>query len=258
MPPPQKTWLITGANRGIGRALVDALAPRPNQTIIASVRSISKAGQELQEFAKTLSNGSKIIVVEFEATEEAQVQAAAARLHGRIPCIDIIIANAGIASSFQSVLETPAEDMVRHYHVNAVAPVVLFQQFYSLLSKSQDPKYVYISTLAASITSPLPLPSIAYPPTKLAGNMVTRRIHTEHESVTAFALAPGGVDTDMGRFALKAFGLLDENGKLATNTPFQSISPRESAEKMLVKIDAATRETSGGKFHNYEGDDIPW
>lgn len=88
--------------------------------------------------------------------------------------------------------------MKEHYQVNVIAPTLLFQAVLPLLEKSigldgKEPKFVTVSSAAGSIGAmeACPFPNAVYGPTKAALNYLTRKIHTEHTGITAFATEPG-------------------------------------------------------------------
>lgn len=126
----------------------------------------------------------------------------------------------------------------------------------------------------------------AYGVTKAAANYLVRKIHFEHENLSehtqlearfnltipgpaAFAFCPGGVATDMGAFTLAidaacqslylicaAIFVKSVNPTIDTNFPFKG--PELTATALLGQIDAAARETYGGKFRSWDGAEIPW
>ena len=111
-----------------------------------------------------------------------------------IAAIDVVIANAGIAKVLPTIAQVQAPDMIEHFMVNAVAPVLLFQAFLPLLRKSRaQPKFVTLSTSAAMITDmeQVPIPNAAYGTSKAALNYLTKKIHLEHPDIIAFPISPG-------------------------------------------------------------------
>jgi len=247
------SWLITGANRGIGYGLVSSLVQRPNTTIVAAVRDPTSAAKSLDALAQKTANGTKIIVVKISSTSETDAKAAVVELKQQgITELDVVIANAGIAKYYGPVVSTPVDELREHFEVNTVGSVILFQAVWPLLERSKAPKFIYISSGAGSIGGAIPIPVGAYGASKAAGNFLTAKIHQEHPSLTAFALSPGMVMTDMGEYGLKSlksfFPTLE--GKAVTSD--------QSAAGILNRVDAATRENSGGKFKDFEEEDWAW
>jgi len=191
------SYLITGANRGIGRGLVEALAKRPNTTVVAAVRN-----PETAKDLEALSTGSsKVIVVKISSTSETDAKEAVELLktkHG-LTKLDVVVANAGIASSFGKLVDLPLSIVREHWEVNALGPLILFQAIFPLLEKSSDPKFIAVSTAVASIggMENLPVPFAGYGQSKAALNYITRKLHFEHENMTIFPISPGWVATEM-------------------------------------------------------------
>ena len=253
------TYLITGANRGIGKGLATTYLSRPSTTVIAAVRDPSHAtSQALKELPK--ADGSKLIIVKLDSTVESDAVDAVASLkkdHG-IESLDVVIANAGIASGGTSIRKTTAANTALHFSVNTIAPVLLFQATADLLqaSKMGNPKFMAISTFIGSIAGIDTLVSLGFPFTsspyggsKTALNWFVRRLHFEEPWLTSFVIHPGLVETDMAA-SLAA----STNQKLED---FGAISVETSAAGMSKILDAATRETSG-TFQNYDGAVNPW
>lgn len=149
---PSTIYFITGANRGIGRGLLESLIQRPNTTVVAGVRNPSHATSKELSSLPTAS-GSKVIVVKIDAASDADASEAVKTLQSThdIDHIDVVIANAGISKYYGSVVVTPVAELREHFEVNTAAPLLLFQATFPLLEKSDNPKFVPISTGGASI-----------------------------------------------------------------------------------------------------------
>ena len=106
--------------------------------------------------------------------------------------IDTIIANAGLGETFQSATTTPMDELRSSFEINTLGPIKLFQAAFPLLSKSTDPKFVFISSSLGSIGDMEGnVPSLAYGVSKAAANYFVRKVHFEHEEITAVAVHPG-------------------------------------------------------------------
>lgn len=237
-------WFVSGANRGIGLQLIVQAASQPNTTVFAGVRNPSKV-TELQQFAKEHSN---VHIVKLESANEADAVAAAATVEKVAGGLDIVIANAGIASNFEKVLNADISSLREHYEVNVAGPLVLFKALYPLLAKRQTKKFITVSSKAGIIEQLLPVPLTIYGSSKAALNFVTRSIHKEHheEGFIVFPLHPGTVDSDMGKAAAPVFGY----AKFPTST-------EESARGMIDVITKAGPEDSG-RFWSFDGTELPW
>jgi NAD(P)-dependent dehydrogenase (short-subunit alcohol dehydrogenase family) len=98
--------------------------------------------------------------------------------------LDVVVANAGIASDNKIVAEASQENMLTHFTVNVLGPMVLFQATYALLKASTStPKFVPVSTTIASIAVGTLFPALQaeYGTSKAALNWMTRKLWAENE-----------------------------------------------------------------------------
>ncbi|EKG19293.1 Short-chain dehydrogenase/reductase SDR [Macrophomina phaseolina MS6] len=241
------TYLVTGASRGIGYGLVEALVQRPGVTVVASIRDIAKR-ETVEQLNAKAGDGSKIVAVQLRVpnTEDAQALPKTLTDHG-VNHLDVVIANAGIAKHYGPIATTPLDEMRDHFEVNTIGVVELFQAVAPFLERSENPKFVYVSSAVGSLTVAYPMPNAAYGASKAAANFALVKIHQENPKLTAFPISPGWVQTDMGNKGATLSGL--EN---APETLEGSVSG------ILNRVDNATREKDGGKFKDYKEDDIPW
>lgn len=145
--------LITGANRGIGRGLLELYLARPNHVVVAAVRDPNHAtAKELSGLPK--AQDTSLVVIKLDLTvhsDPASAVEALSATHG-IKHVDILVANAGIATKWVKVSEVTPADIQDHVDVNVHGFVLLFQAFYPVLQKAKDPTWVTIGSSAAFLT----------------------------------------------------------------------------------------------------------
>ncbi|KAL2851117.1 hypothetical protein BJY01DRAFT_260924 [Aspergillus pseudoustus] len=243
-------YLITGANRGIGRGFVSALLTHPNTTVIAAVRSPEAASSTS---LTTLPRGpnSTLITVKIDSKSTTDAATAIATLQSTygISHIDIVLANAGISSDYSLVREVPLDTVKEHVTVNAYGPLTLFQAVYPLLTKSRKPVFVGLGSAMGTIGAmeQRPFPSTAYGPSKAMLHWIVRKIHFEEEGIVSFVADPGWVDTDMSDQAVKLLG---------APKPEQTVE--QTVDGILGILDGATRESVGGQWRVWDGSSFPW
>ena len=173
-----KTILITGANRGIGRALVEEALQLGAQRVYAATRT------------PFTHSDPRVTPILLDVTNAAQIREAAAN----IPTLDLLINNAGIANyddlSDRSMLD-------RHLAVNFFGIYDLSQAFLPALKRSHGAIVNILSIVALA-----PLPIIAsYSVSKAAAFSLTQslRAFLAGQGVNVHAVLTGPVDTDMNR-----------------------------------------------------------
>lgn len=249
------TYLITGANRGIGKGLTTSLLQRPNTTVIAAVRDVAKSTPVLESLPKGAD--SKLVIVKIDSQIESDPRTAVAELQSKheISSLDVVIANAGIAHSGTPIADNTSEALRDHFNTNTIGPVLLFQAVKPLLqaSKSGKPIFLAISTLIGSMGAQdmlagLPAQFSPYGASKAALNWVVRRIHLEESWLTAYVTHPGLVLTDMAAsMAVEGVDPVD----------LGAITVDVSVAGMLKTLDSASGDISG-TFQNYDGTTLPW
>jgi len=242
------TYLITGANRGLGKGLLSTFVLRPNTTVIAGVRNVESATATLKSLP--VGEGSQIIVVKIDSTVETDPAAAVEELKTeyKIKHIDVLLSNAGLLDKVSPVVETSADQVRKHIEVNTVAPLLLFQAFKPLLDASSSPKFFVISSSIGSIEgiAKTPIPFFAYGISKAAVNYLVRKVAFENPKLISMLFNPGWVKTDMGKTAANYVGMDD--------APMEF----DDSIKGLVKLfDEASLEKTG-TFTNVTGETIAW
>jgi NAD(P)-dependent dehydrogenase (short-subunit alcohol dehydrogenase family) len=173
-----KTVLVTGANRGIGQALVTEALARGAKRVYAGTRQPLAHPDE------------RVTPLTLDVTDAAQIQAAA----GQVGSLDVLINNAGIALfddlSDRAVLE-------QHLAVNFFGPYGVIQAFLPLLTASGGAIVNNVSTMAVA---PLPL-TPAYAISKAAAFNLTQSLRAllAGRGVRVHAVLTGPTDTDMTR-----------------------------------------------------------
>jgi NAD(P)-dependent dehydrogenase (short-subunit alcohol dehydrogenase family) len=170
--------LVTGANRGIGRALVDEALNRGARRVYAGTRVQLSHPDE------------RVTPVTLDVTDSAQIRRAAAEVES----LDVLINNAGIAVyddlSDRTVLES-------HLAVNLYGMHDVIQTFLPLLVRARGS---VVNNLSVNALAPLPMiPS--YSISKAAAFNMTQslRLLLAPRGVTVHAVLTGPVDTDMSR-----------------------------------------------------------
>ncbi|KAJ5210190.1 Short-chain dehydrogenase/reductase SDR [Penicillium cf. griseofulvum] len=244
------TILISGANKGIGRALVSKYLARDNVTVIAAVRNPSSSEATLSDLPT--GQGSRLIIVKIDASSDTDAKTAVESLSSqRVSALDIVIANAGVfdRAAFTTVAESTIDQIKSHHDVNTLGPIRLFQATLPLLQKSSSPRFILISTLMATIgdMKDAPWSTAPYGASKAAANFFVRKINFEHDDIATLAIDPGSVKTESGN---------DAGRKLGFDGAFVEIE--DSVNAIVAKIDGLTKENGAGEFWSIDNTTHAW
>jgi NAD(P)-dependent dehydrogenase (short-subunit alcohol dehydrogenase family) len=173
-----KAILVTGANRGIGRALVAEALRRGAARVYAGTRT---------PFAPP---DDRVVPVPLDVTDAAQIRRAAAQTES----LDVLINNAGIA--LYDDLSNPAL-LERHLAVNLFGTYAVTQAFLPALIRSGG---AVVNNLSVNALAPLPLIP-AYSISKAAAFNLTQSLRAllAPQGVRVHAMFTGPVDTEMTR-----------------------------------------------------------
>jgi norsolorinic acid ketoreductase len=180
---------------GIGKGLVAKYLARPDHVVIAAVRDPNHTTSK-SLLSLPVGDNSSLVVVPFDSSSEISIHKAISILKTEhsITSLSIVIANAGVAEFYGSVLKTPVQGTLDHYNTNTVGVLVLFQAVYPLLLPAPEgvvPKFVSVSSTVGSIGDMEALGATAYGMSKAALNWLTKNIHIEHPDLIAFPIHPG-------------------------------------------------------------------
>ena len=263
-----RTFFVTGANSGIGRAMVEALAARGASVVLAS-RSKERTEPVLDGIRRSHS-GANAEFLEIDVSDLASVRSAAGRLLATGRPIDVLVNNAGIAGT--RALSRDGFDLT--YATNHIGPFLLTNLLLPRLRAAPEGRIVNVSSVAHMGVKRLDWAGLErraepkrsgfpdYAVTKLmnvlhAKELARRLVGTR---ATTSALHPGGVASNVWRavpqpfqWLLKQFLLSNEEGaqtplycatapELATVTGRYYDKCREVAPNPLADDDALAQE----------------
>jgi NAD(P)-dependent dehydrogenase (short-subunit alcohol dehydrogenase family) len=173
-----KTVLITGANRGIGRALVDEALRRGAKQVYAGTRGAS------------VHADGRVTALTLDVTDVSQITRAAAE----VGSLDVLINNAGIA--LYDDLSNPAT-LEQQFAVNVLGPARVTQGFLPQLRRS---KGAIVNHVSLAALAPMPvIPGYSLTKAALLNLTQSQRALFSGDGVSVHAVILGPVDTDMNR-----------------------------------------------------------
>ena len=205
--------LVTGANRGIGRAITEALLERGAKKVYAAARD--------PKTLETLTGqyGDRVVPVQLDVTDAEHVARAVEKAND----VDLLINNAGVAQATELTGSSTLAQARHEMEVNYFAPLTLLQGFAEGLA-SRGGGVVNVSSIAGLTNFPL-FPT--YSASKAAVHSLTQgsRALLASKGVAVFGVYPGPVDTDM-----------------AKDIPMDKTSPQEVAGTILDAVEAGKED----------------
>lgn len=188
-----RTALITGASRGIGRAIAVELARRG-----ARVALVARSEADLRSAASVIeSDGGVAAVFPVDLRTVGSVEALRSAVNVEVGAIDVLVNASGIFGPIAPIADVDAADWEETFAVNLFGPLRLCRAFVGPMLARGFGRVINVSS-AASIHAPGRNTS-AYAASKLALNHVTRFLANEvaGRGVTANVIHPGDVKTAM-------------------------------------------------------------
>lgn len=252
-----KYAVITGASRGIGRALVEVLLERDNELRIFAV---ARGEKDLEEIADAHLGQVIPIVADIstaEGLEEVKKTVRATLLDGG--SLSYLVHNAAILAPLgdldylhQQPLPEVLSMMDTSYRINVIAPHLLTVSLLPELRRAGDAKILFVSSRAADLALP---GMVTYSCTKAALDHMVKNLRASFKKeVSIGMLHPGEIDTDMQtnlrrvpetQLAISAqFKKAEKNGRL--------ISSKTSAKFIAYLLcDTSFEEFSEKKWDIY-------
>lgn len=178
--------LITGANRGIGRALAEEALARGAGKIYASARSLSSLDDLLEQDPR------RIACVELDVTNSKHIRGAV----GQAPDIQILINNAGVAAYTGFIFAYNEDAERQEMETNYFGALNVTRAFARTIIENGNGAVVNVLSIAGLINYP---PAATYSASKAAANSLTQGLRAElaGQGVPVFGVYPGPIDTDM-------------------------------------------------------------
>jgi NAD(P)-dependent dehydrogenase (short-subunit alcohol dehydrogenase family) len=222
-----RTALVTGANRGIGEAIVDALVAAGVKKVYAAARNISTLAPIADR------HGSRIVPLQLDVTNAAQIAAAAAAATD----VDLLVNNAGMVGFFGGDFTDPKwiEGGRQEMEVNFLGTFAVTQAFAPVLAKNGGGAVVNLNSVTSFVSFPI---VAAYSASKAATHSLTQvtRSMLRGQHTQVLGVYPGPIDTRMGE-AL----------------PVEKASPVDAARAIVAGIIAGDEEIFPDKMSQGAG-----
>ncbi|KAF6226679.1 hypothetical protein HO173_012425 [Letharia columbiana] len=227
---------ITGASKGIGRAIAIAYAKAGAAAIGLGARSeVLDLEEELREAAKKAGKSEpKVLTVKLDVEDRAMVESAAKKVEADFTRLDILVNNAGSLEPAVRIADSDPDEWWKTWTVNIRGSYLVTRSFLPLMLKGGDKQIVNVSSVGATLL----LPGFsAYTTGKLAILRFSECINAEYgdQGVMAFSVHPGAVKTGT------AMSMPEEMHGMLTDTP-------EMAGDTIVCLTQKRQEWLQGRY----------
>ena len=214
--------LVTGANRGIGRAFVEALLERGAAKIYASARD-PKGVADLVDQHK-----GKVVPIKLDITQTADIAAATAKCQD----VSLLINNAGINRQAGFIAATDLAAARAEMETNYFGPLSMCRAFAPVLAANGGGAVVNMLSILARVALPM-YGSLSA--SKAAALSLTQGVRGElaKQGTLVVAVMPGAVDTEMER-----------------NFPPPKLPPADAARAALDAVESGLEEVYPGDMAN--------
>ncbi len=189
--PMRKHALVTGASRGIGKAIAQAIAAEGYDLTLTCASSVDKLGNLAGELTETC--GVSVRAVKADAGNYEEIK----RLFEEIDHLDLLVNNAGI--SYVGLLpDMTVEEWDRIVAVNLSSVFYTCKLAVPLMVRAHSGRIINISSMWGNVGAST---EVAYSATKGGVNSFTKALAKElaPSNIAVNAIACGVVDTDMNR-----------------------------------------------------------
>ena len=225
-----KSILITGSSKGIGKAIAYQCAEHGAKVIISS-RKLDICEQTAVEINTKL--GSEVAyAIPANISDDDQLENLVNETRKKIGKIDVLICNAATNPFMGSMLDMPIEKFDKVMHNNIRSNQVLCNLVLPEMISKEDGSIIIISSIAAIKGSPI---LGAYNISKAADVMIVKNIAAEfgHKNIRANSIAPGLIKTD---FAKALWENPDILKTVLSSTPMQRIGLPDEIAGVAVML----------------------
>ena len=225
-----KSILITGSSRGIGKSIAHQCALHGAKVIISSRKEnmCIEAANEINNDVGTESAFS----VPANISDESQLKVLVEKTREKLGKIDVLVCNAATNPFMGSMLDMPSEKFDKVMNNNIKSNQILCNLVLPEMIEREDGCIIIISSIAAIKGSPI---LGAYNISKAADVMIVKNIATEfgHKNIRANSIAPGLIKTD---FAKALWENPDILKTVLGTTPMQRIGEPEEIAGVEVML----------------------
>ncbi|MFB8001144.1 SDR family NAD(P)-dependent oxidoreductase [Nocardia sp. NPDC056000] len=236
--------LVTGSGRGIGRAIALALA-EDGADVAVNYRSDAESAAETVAAIQAL--GRRAIPVQASVDSVEDDERMVDHIIDEFGHIDLLVNNAGIASRGRFVADTDPAEMLRVLSTHALGAHHISRLVLPSMRSQPRGDIIMISSVAATSYAPGGAP---YTMAKAALEALAFTLAKEERAhgIRVNVVAPGLVDTEMGRRLVKAVTGKDDIRALDAHSPFGRVCrPEDIADTVRFLVSPRAEYLTGQK-----------
>jgi NAD(P)-dependent dehydrogenase (short-subunit alcohol dehydrogenase family) len=185
-----KTALITGANRGIGKAIVEAFLKYEAAKVYVGVRRLDKASGLVDQY------GDKIVPIQIDYNSPASIEAAAKTASD----VEVVVSNAGMLNTASPLADNVIESFEQELQVNVYGLLRMAKAFAPVLKANGGGAFVQINSIASLLSFPNFSTYCASKATAYSFTQALRPTFAEQDTAL-LSVHPGPIATDMAHDA---------------------------------------------------------
>lgn len=185
-----KTVLVTGANRGIGKIILESFLNYGATKVYAAVRNLDSAEPLVK------ANGDKVVPLHLDLDKPDTITAAAKQASD----VDIVISNAGILKVESPLSDNAINALQQEININLFGLIRMAQAFAPVLKKNGGGAFVQLNSVASLKSFP---DFATYSASKAAAYSITQALKDilKEQNTHVVSVHPGPIDTDMAHDA---------------------------------------------------------
>ncbi len=190
-----KTVLITGANKGIGHEVARQLSSKKFHVFVGARNS--ENGQKATEDLR--KNGAMATFIPLDVSDAQSIGKSVQLVSQSADHLDVLVNNAGvILEGDNAITQLDGETVNKTLGTNTLGPLLVTQAFLPLLSRSNSPRVINVSSGGGQLSDGMGTWAPAYCLSKTALNAVTCLFAAALPDFAINSVCPGWVRTDMG------------------------------------------------------------
>ena len=209
-----KVALVTGANRGIGKAIVEGLLDRGAVKVYAAVRDPSSANPLVEKY------GDKVVPVELDLSRPETIEAAA----NTATDVTLVVNNAGVLRNATPLADDAIESLQFEIDVNVFGLIRVAQAFTPVLKKNGGGGFAQLNSVASMKNFP---DFATYSASKAASYSITQGLKAllQEDGIQVVSVHPGPIATDMASAA--GLGEIAEPPSLVADAIVEALEKEE-------------------------------